>query len=552
VELAGEAPPLRSAAACLVAVALLTSSTAAAQAAATEQQAEAREQWTLSPLVKLGSDAPGGGRFEEIGAVSWSLGRVLVFWARVGAERWGIYSWKSGAPLRLVAPEGKESRSPNAEGIVEPLAIRRRLGLRRPTRILPGGKLHYIVTTPGLVGTRSDVYGWDGERLRKVLTEGDRIEVFGGSYTLRAADVEFTAPDGRAVVRFETDKPRQLQGYGWHDGDRLVTLVVLGESLPGAPTLRAAPEGRALRQSLFDAGRVVFAAGALFVDVEVLGAPYKYALFRLTPDRAEKILAVGDVLPVAPALKVIGVSPPVLLGDDRVLVLAQVESSASVLLSYRDGQFEKLVELGPQHPLEPSRSLSVTGWQANASKQVVFFVTAREPGAKTGLPEVLFWSDGRFRVVAQAGGREKYGVLGMGGGALESFEGAGFLRDDGPYYAFFWNREQVRSKPSGGYRTITITTETTKFRQLQIFDGEKANVMKSVTLRRHQGRFRGWSIDDVGFLSASAEKLDFESLPHLETLDGQRISPLDVVTWAGSDEALVRLNDGIYLCSRAR
>lgn len=62
--------------------------------------------WQLTPLVRVGSTEPGGrGRFEELGEGYWLDSGQFVFWARVGRNESGIYSW-DGQQLRKVVAKG--------------------------------------------------------------------------------------------------------------------------------------------------------------------------------------------------------------------------------------------------------------------------------------------------------------------------------------------------------------------------------------------------------------------------------------------------------------
>lgn len=250
-------------------------------------------QWNITPLLRIGDPAPEvGGKFEEIGESFWLDPGVIVFWARYGLKEWALFSMKGGT-VRLVFPEGKQVRPGNSDAR-EPLDIQRKLGFSRVgTYLNPSGSLLYVSVFGNMKGEHGSVYAWDGERLRRVLTRADTMDIGGVPYSILHVNI-MDCSDGWALLHYETVKPRQVAGLALTDGTSLFPLVREDENMPG---LRGVAIKNPMRLGYGLASAAVVPGEALVV-LRVKGATYPAALFRLSPGKAERLLTVGEAHPL--------------------------------------------------------------------------------------------------------------------------------------------------------------------------------------------------------------------------------------------------------------
>jgi hypothetical protein len=227
--------------------------------------------WRLTSLVLKGAPAPGtNGQFQEFGE-TYVMENTLAFWSRFGAgdKEWGLFSIREGK-LSNVFVNGVEFIAPDS----------RKIKVLRgdPYRgVIHAGKgmLYLSYTFP------DHLYGWDGDRLVRVLCAGDQLEVSGTRYTVKSAKLHDVGPDGRALIYYHANKPRDMDGWVLHDGTNFTPLWKEGDSLPGMSGVQIKD---------LSSGARLLEDGSILATLEVTGAPYKKALFRLSRDKAEKII----------------------------------------------------------------------------------------------------------------------------------------------------------------------------------------------------------------------------------------------------------------------
>ena len=497
----------------------------------------------LSHLVKKGSEVPDkGGRFQEFGDVYWLEQGGLVFWASVSRpnkknEEWGLFSFKDGQ-TRTLLMEGENSlpteisatKESKPEKIHLRKADRQRWGtwdLKTPihkSRQL----LYFSFFNEKYVGDNfGSVYTWDGVRLRKVLGWKDLLEVRGSRYEINSARVLNISPEGEALIYFEIKGGQN--GLGLYDGTQLTPLLMSGDALPELqgvlvrkvvvrPRIVGAPCALPLYNFCTPITAWVF-PNVIWAALEVTGAPYKKAIFRLTKEKAEMILAEFKSDPLDPK-ESMGSFLAMDAANPNSVIIRASKFSGEVLLHYRDGQFYKVFD----------KSLS----------GVVKFPHFR-------------WKDPQ--------GWRDYSV-----------ENGFFLRSDKSQYVF----PVTFSRPGGTQVSVSSgAVETTYWAEnlssLFLFDGEHLINLSETTqmpwgfsVRKINGNFIGLLISEPEyvmsrnallkvptpkkwFLDANSEELRLQQVPELLTDGDKRITLADVVVWKSPGEAIARLDDGLYL-----
>lgn len=506
----------------------------APQASQPAAPAEAPGPWHLTPIVRLGDPLPGvGGRLEEVGDAYVLDSGWVVFWARYGPKEWAAFSAKDNS-VKLIFVEGKEVRPPNSDA-QEPLRIERKSLWRGGTSFVPAGNRLYITVVFGAM-RHSSVYSWDGERLRRVLTRTDTVDIAGVPHTIRTAYV-VEANRGWALLTYETEKPQRYWGKALYDGEKLMPLVREGEELPGMPGV-ALKVGSKYRP--FKTFAVV--PGAALAVMDVKGAPYERALFRLSPGKAEKLLAAGDPDPsgsgtLAGEISIGGMSSTDIFAV-RFLGVSWVPSQSFML------------------PDSPSYGLLMT----LIRQQGKFLRPLDAETLKAQFDEYRSHSalSPKFPLVAGAD---------LGSGEFSyAIWAAGFLKPDSPHYAYLVTSSRSQKLPDSKVRELSYT-------DLWLFDGERVRNLtptfrmdSSSEIHPIGGTSPGlilhavWKGDGIEGVKSvreeswwflSAEQPDhLEPLPDLVTDQRVHLTPDHVLVWRARNEGVVALEDGLYVASK--
>jgi hypothetical protein len=484
--------------------------------------------WRMTPLVLKGAPAPETtGQFQEFGE-TYALENALVFWARFGPsdKDWGLFSLREGKVSKVflqnvefVAPDGRKVK------------VRREPA---SSVLLHAGKrmLYISMTDP------DHVYGWDGERLVRVLCAGDQLEVSGIRYTVKRATVINVDSEGRALLYYDANEPQHLNGWVLHDGTSFTPLWKEGDSLPGMPGVQI----KNLSAGHFCIFSCVGAPwlledGSILAPLEVTGAPYKKALFRIARDKTEKIIAEGSQEAGLPYIK--------RLGD----VLAARSDSFVV-------------------------DVSMKGLASSGGFSYSYLI-----------PLLLFYDQGKLRTPS-AGAREIremphhwYEVVPNQNVGF-AFDGAMFLAPDSPrlLVTVKVNKTNIRVGLLKNKRTDV------SFPGLYFWDGEKlspvpwetalgmdiSTVLKTIESKPEHywspaqvktiGLWRiGGPVSGVGvllpaggptgprwFVGSNSVNGQLEQLPQFQVA-GRTVTIANVVAWRSPKEALVQLEDGFFL-----
>jgi hypothetical protein len=246
-------------------------------------------RWQIAPIAT--TKVPGAaGPILQFGEQFVLESGVIVFWGRFGPgdKDWALYSLRDG-----VVRKGQAERVKFTEPDGETKVLWREDSVVNPKTDFHVGR-DMLYTTAGI----TNVYGLAGDGLKKVLGNGDVVAAGGVSWGVENAWIQCIASDGAAVIGFRSKKPRKAFGWVRHDGSSSKLLWLTGDPLPGLP-------GVTLEDLVAAApGCPAFHGESAFAFMRVKGAPYKAALFRLTPDKTEKLLAEGEPDPVSPARRV--------------------------------------------------------------------------------------------------------------------------------------------------------------------------------------------------------------------------------------------------------
>lgn len=495
------------------------------QEAPTASQVEG--QWRMNPLVMKGAQAPEiDGQFQEFGE-AYVLENALVFWARFGAgeKDWGLFSLREGK-LSKVLLEDIEFVAPDS----------RKVKVRRDTPQPPlfhaGKRILYIsMMNPDYI------YGWDGERLVRVLCAGDQLDVSGVRYTVKKATVINVGPDGRALIYYDANQPQHMNGWVLHDGTTFTPVWKEGDALPGMPGVQI---------KNLSAGHFCFFScvgapwlledGSILAPLEVTGAPYKRALFHVGRDKTEKIIAEKTQEPGSPYIE--------RLGD---------------LLVARSDSF--VMDVGESGLVMGGSGL------INTYRQ----------------PELLFYHQGKFRLEVFI--KEKF-VPGGGEWVLPgyAFDQGMFLSSDSP-------RVLITAEQSWSSRKVGLLKNKRtdiSFPRMYFWDGERLSGIpweealgmdiptvikalemkpehywshvqaKAIRLQRITGPVNGVGIllptgGPTGprwFVGSNSVNGGLERGPRLQVA-GRTVTVADVVAWRSAGEALVQLEDGFFLLTKA-
>jgi hypothetical protein len=478
--------------------------------------------WRLAPSVLKGAPAPEtNGQFQEFG-VAYVLENALLFWGRFGAgdKDWGLFSLSEGklskvllADVEFVAPDARKIR------------------IRRDGSALfhAGNRMLYISNRDP-----DHVYGWNGERMVRVLCAGDQLEVSGVRYTVKRATVLDVGPDGRALIYYDTNEPQHVDGWVLHDGASFTPLWKEGDSLPGMPgvQIKNLSAGHFCIFNCVGAPRLL-EDSSILAPLEVTGAPYKKALFRIMREKTEKV--VGE--------------------KERDLGTPYIERLGEVLVARSDSFVMDVSESG---------SYPQGGY-------LVYYL----------IPKLLFYHRGKFRVESFVGARE-YGVWG-GRDVGFAFDRGIFLGPDSPRLLvtlkvsktkvriglvknkrtdisfpglYFWDEEKLSPVPWETALGMDIPTALKALEAKPEHYWSPAQA-KMIGLWRISGPVSGVGVllptggsnGARWFVGSNSVNGKLEQSPQFQVA-GRTVTAANVVAWRGPKEALVELEDGFFLLTK--
>lgn len=482
----------------------------------------------MTPLVLKGAPAPeASGPFQEFGEI-YIMENMLAFWARFGpAEKdWGLFSVKDGKATKIFL-EDVEFVAPDSRKIKA-----HRIGYL-PAGIFPARRTLYIS-----IRSPQHVYGWDGERLVRVLCAGDQLEISGVRYTVKKATVLDVGPDGRALIYYDANEPQHLNGWVLHDGTSFTPVMKEGDSLPGMPgvQIKNMSAGPSCIFHCVGAPKLL-PDGSVLAALELTGAPEKSAFFHIAPDKVDRI---GVEMTAG-----FGMSAKPLESSERRL--------GNLLVARPDG-FVMEVSLGEKEEFMGSTS---------------YFLE----------PRLLFYHQGKAQMAKDVGARE-YMTLGS--------TDVGFTFDEGAYLSADSPHALVTLKVTKIKRHLMKGATEAFFPGLYFWDGEKLSAVpweealgmdiaavlkametkagplwrpvevKELRLRRIAGPVSGVGVSlplsgpngARWFIPSDSVNGKLERGPQFQVA-GRTVTAADIVAWKSPEEAVVQLDDGFFLVTKA-
>ena len=194
--------------------------------------------WKVKPIAKLGDPALGtDGNFEEFNRFHYLESGAFVFWARYGKKKlkdWAFYSYKNGN-LRIVFKSEEKFSEPDGIPKEFDYAVSYALELKEPQKgPEASSKLFYLSGGQHFFGSSTYIYSWDGEKLTRVIGEGDKISLPGNrEVIIKTVSLVNITNDNQAMIIFNGEKPDNIRGVLLHNGSSLKPIFIDGEELPG-------------------------------------------------------------------------------------------------------------------------------------------------------------------------------------------------------------------------------------------------------------------------------------------------------------------------------
>jgi len=508
--------------------------------------------WRITPLVVKGAQAPEtNGQFQEFGE-TYALENALVFWARFGPgdKDWGLFSLREGKvskvflqDVEFVAPDGRKVK------------VRRDTSF--PVLLHAGKRMLYIS-----MGYPDHVYGWDGERLVRVLAAGDQLEVGGIRYTVKRATVFNVDSEGRALLYYDANEPQHLNGWVMHDGTNFTPLWKEGDTLPGMPGVQI----KNLSAGHFCYIHCVGAPwlledGSILAFLEVTGATSKKGLFHVARDKAEMIItdniqgggsldtklgeALAEIARIFPGKTQEAGRTEISLGD----VLAGRSSSFLVSMT---GYFEK----GGRHYSMPllifydQGQLRVSGVEDREVKEMPYHwyeSSDRNFGLAFDRAMFLAPDSPRLLLTLKVSKTERHLGLLANKRTVVSFPGL-----------HFWDGEKLSPVPWETALGMDISTALKTLESKPEHYWISLQAPKTIGLWRISGPVSGVGVllpagGPTGprwFVGSNSVNGQLEQSPQFQVA-GRTVTLANVVGWKSPQEALVQLEDGLFLLTKA-
>ncbi len=513
-------------------------------------QSSKQAQWKLSPLAGTKTEVPdiANARFQEFGEVFWLDSGEVVFWGAWGKrdDEWGLFSLRDGK-LRIISRVGEAVIPPSIQQIPDrkpdKISLHRfghdpnwKGGLHIKTPI-HAGKNHLYLSIEelyqGMSGPRnSGVYVWDGQRLKKLLgIDGELLgmEMGGLKYEMINGMVLSINTKGEALIYFMGGpKPKGLNfakskvGFALYDGSQLRPLLTSGDALPGMAgvTFSDVEYSSAYYSPWFDKplSAVWMSPEATLAVLKVSGAPYKKALFRLTQDKTEKLVAVGDPDPADPKKSIKEIFYIEASSPETVAILVERSDRGGLAwLLYHEGRLRLLFDI-----TMAEREL---GWDGLGLGNLAFIRTdpVQVLLEATVIKTKIEWQNEYYKIVTVAHRSFRTGFYVFDGQRVTRVD-----KDTNLFNTRFrWSFGDYPGALLEGVRLGWLT-----------------NLNKDVTQAEFQKNVT------VNFLAFSVKEMNLAPPPEFAMEDNRRISVADAVAWKGTHQAIVRLSDGLHLLTK--
>lgn len=459
-------------------------------------------EWELKPLAIEGAPAPGGGKFHFSPYVYleypfWVESGITAFWASPDpkAKNFTLYSIKNNKVTKILS-EG----DPLPVVGTDTAKVRRSYRFPPMQPVVPGKALLYINASESSLTAKSAVYTWDGEQLRLLLGNESKLEIDGVTYTVYRASASHLTPDGRVVINCESNKPWVAFSL-IHDGVNLTPFAAYLVKEKKFLALGSKPPIEGDRELSLLQEMIQINAG--------LQNDLKNKLFPFS---------IGSPDPFEPTKKILSFS--LIAADHKDSIAFTMNSSKNpepILAIFQNGKFHKLFD----------KSL---------------------PGVKNKIPWRVYRIESGFFLDREAP------IFFFKVTLYRKSEIKSYDFELVPHY-FLFDGESVHNLWESA-----LSTQSTRPVRIGTL-GKGAFVSNGILLRGIGAR--GYRVFDnvhvldtpefgsAWLLEVNGKEFSFKPAPEFN-VSGKKVSLGNVVGWKNPMEAIVRLEDGIYLLSRVR
>jgi hypothetical protein len=483
--------------------------------------------WKLTKLATKGDPAPGaGGTFLEFGEAWANKAGELLFWARFGTDKhdWALYVNKDGKTSHVMT-----------EGVKFPLPDGREENFTHETQFFFSGEdLFYFQ-----VGFER-LYALNGSGVKGVLPYDDEIELAGKTKIIISAGLLNIYGKETIFIKYKA-KGKKSDGILAYSQGKYFPLMDQNSLLPGLDNVyfnAIAGAVPALRMPLF----IPFSEKNFLAVMEVNSPAYKKALIHYTPEKASKIVAVGE-----------------------------------------------------DHPLDAKKTVDNILWlDAQSPERFVIFLSWKNKKgfkSKTGV-DVILYDRGNIQLLKAMDDLYIESLRDISPYKREVARGGTFLNSDSPAYAFMtivFLYNQSLSSISGrqathlfyfdGQKTEDILSTIDQIKagrtiqfssRLQAVGGEFNGCLllpvsmrfilifdpKDDLIQRFAGEvlmqsFRNpASVQTPLFFDVNSPEKGLQDPPDFKVEGGRKVTIADILEWTSAEQAYVRLEDGIYLLGK--
>lgn len=317
--------------------------------------------WKTRLIARVGDAAPGGGTLESIGDVVVLRSGTVLFWGQFGPrdrKDWALYGYRDGN-VALAFKAFEDIVTP--DGLTNQFSYHS-YAARNGYPPLNKASEHFLYLWSGMggLGVNSRIYGYDGEKLTKILGEGDRLTIAGGrEIVVGGVRLERITNDQRAIIHFVSEKPK-VRGWVLHGPDGFTPLFNLGDDVPGMPgmTITGFHDAPVYEFLARDVNLFVF-GDTLIARLNTDSRDVSTGIFRITPGGTEVLdSAKVGAFPTAWIVTAASANNMVLRSDD--------------LYQYRNGKRIVILERSKTLSGKKGNPEIVRGRQAYAINNAVF------------------------------------------------------------------------------------------------------------------------------------------------------------------------------------
>ena len=485
-------------------------------------------EWKLTKLATKGDPVPGaGGTFLEFGEAWTNMVGELLFWARFGNDKedWALYLKKDGKTsyvmaegLKTLLPDGQE-----AEISHNPINLQPFLG---------GGDLFYFLGK--CFGHR--IYALNGSGIKSVLPYDNESELAGKTKIITSAELLGIYNKETVFIKYMA-KGKKSDGILAYSQEKYFPLMDQNSPLPG------------LDNVYFDA---------------IAGLGSRHIIHLFFPFSGKNFLAVMEVN--GPAYK-------------------------KALIQYTFEKANKIIAVGEDHPLDANRTVDNILWLDAQSLErfVVFLSWKNKKGfkSKTGV-DVIMCDRGKMQLLKAMDNLYIDSLEDVFPNKREVAREGIFLNQNSPAYAFSTDVLMYAKYSSGisgickthlfyfdGKKTEDILTNvdeikagrTIQFRSQirvvggefngflllpggrhrSIFDIKDKDILASILEVNEQAYKSPALVQTPLFFNANSPEKGLQSPPEFKVEGEKKVNIADILEWTNSEQAYVRLEDGIYL-----